>query len=270
MDVTSPISMWYRLRIATLILAWVFPVSCSDQVDPLLQRANKEWVQGRNHSAIEMFNEVLKKNPSGPMAEEALFRLGEIHHFSLNNNSRSLIYFQEVLHMNGKGEFGYQAQKYIAEIAEFGLKNYDQAIIEYQNLINKYANKNVNDDHQYRIATIYYKKHNYEQALVELNILLDNYPKSSRAEESKFKIIEILYTLSRCPNAREQYRHFNLEYSDSRFKEDMDFIVASCLEEEGHLQEAYNQFKTLEGHYIYPAILKMKLDGIEKRMKKQP
>jgi hypothetical protein len=50
----------------------------------------------------------------------------------------------------------------------------------------------------------------------------------------------------------------------------MDFIVASCLEEEGHLQEAYNQFKTLEGHYIYPAILKMKLDGIEKRMKKQP
>ena len=49
----------------------------------------------------------------------------------------------------------------------------------------------------------------------------------------------------------------------------MDFIVASCLEEEGHLQEAYNQFKNLEGQYIYPAILKMKLNGIEKRMKKQ-
>ena len=171
--------------------------------------------------------------------------------------------------MNRKGEFGYPAQKYIAEIDEFGLKNYDQAIIEYQNLINKYANKSGHDDHQYRIASIYYKKQNYEQALVELKILLDNYPKSSRAEESKFKTIEILYTLSRCPKAREQYRHFNLEYSDSRFKEDMDFIVASCLEEEGHLQEAYNQFKTLEGHYIYPTILKMKLNGIEKRMKKQ-
>jgi len=269
MDVTSPISMWYKFRAVTFILAWVFLVSCSEQMDALLQRADKEWVQGRNHSAIEMFNEVLKKNSSGPMAEEALFRLGEIHHFSLNNNSRSLIYFQEVLQMNRKGEFGYPAQKYIAEIAEFGLKNYDQAIIEYQNLINKYENKNGNDDHQYRIATIYYKKKNYEQALVELKILLDNYPKSSRAEESKFKTIEILYTLSRCPKAREQYRHFNLEYADSRFKEDMDFIVASCLEEEGHLQEAYNQFKTLEGHYIYPAILKMKLNGIEKRMKKQ-
>ena len=258
-----------KLATGVFFLGWFFIVSCSEQVNPFLQKANEEWIQGRTHSAIEMFNELLKKYPNGPLAEEALFRLGEIHHFTLNNSLRSLVYFQEVLQMNKKGEFAYLAQKYIAEIAEFSLKDYDQAIIEYQNLINQYADNNRNDNHQYRIASIYYKKQNYEQALVELEILLENYPKSSWAEESKFKIIEILYALSRCPEAREQYRHFNLEYSGSRFKEDMDFVVASCLEEEGHLQEAYNRFKALEGHYIYPAILKMKLMGIEKRMKKQ-
>ena len=265
-DATS--SGW--TKIAAGIFCWFFLISCSEQVDPLLQKANEEWVQGRNHSAIEIFNEVLKNHPSGTQAEEALFRLGEIHHFSLNNSTRALIYFQEVLQMNRMGPFSYPTQKYIAEIAEFGLKDYDQAIIEYQNLINHYKNENEGSDHQYRIASIYYKKQNYEQALVELNILLENYPDSSWAEESKFKIIEVLYTLSRCPEAREQYRHFTLEYSDSRFKEDMDFVVASCLEEEGHLQEAYNQFKALEGRYIYPAILKMKLVGIEQRMKKNP
>ena len=252
------------------LLVWIFLVSCSEPMNPLLQKANEEWIQGRNHSAIETFNEVLKNFSSGVEAEEALFRLGEIHHFSLNNSTQALIYFQEVMQMNRAGEFSYPAQKYIAEIAEFGLKDYDQAIIEYQNLINNYKHKNENGNHQYRIASIYYKKQNHEQALVELNILLENYPKSSWAEETKFKIIEILYALSRCPEAREKYRHFNLEYSESRFKEDMDFVVASCLEEEGHLQEAFNGFKALEGRYIYPAILKMKLVGIEKRMKKQP
>jgi TolA-binding protein len=259
-----------QLSARVFLVLWVLFVSCSEQMDPLLQKANEEWIQGRNHSAIEMFNEVLKNNPSGNQAEEALFRLGEIHHFSLNNSTQALVYFQEVLQMNRVGQFGYPAQKYIAEIAEFGLKDYDQAIIEYQNLINNYKHKNENGNHQYRIASIYYKKQNHEQALVELNILLENYPKSSWAEETKFKIIEILYALSRCPEAREKYRHFNLEYSESRFKEDMDFVVASCLEEEGHLQEAFNGFKALEGRYIYPAILKMKLVGIEKRMKKQP
>ena len=258
-----------QMMTRVFFLVWVFFVSCSEQMDPLLQKANEEWIQGRNHSAIEMFNEVLKNFSSGAEAEEPLFRLGEIHHFSLNNSTQALIYFQEVMQMNRAGEYSYPAQKYIAEIAEFGLKDYDQAIIEYQNLINNYKSENENGNHQYRIASIYYKKQNYEQALVELNILLENYPRSSWAEETKFKIIEILYALGRCPEAREHYRHFNLEYSDSRFKEDMDFVVASCLEEEGHLQDAYNRFKALEGRYIYPAILKMKLVGIEKRMKKQ-
>ena len=159
-------------------------------------------------------------------------------------------------------------QKYIAEIAEFSLKDYDQAIIEYQNLINFSKDEFSNAEHQFRIASIYYKKQNYHQALVELQILLENYPKSAWAEETKFKIVEILYALNRCPEARERYRQFNLEYSNSRFKSEMDFVVASCLEEEGHLQDAYNLFKALEGQYTYPSILKMKLLGIEKRIEK--
>jgi TolA-binding protein len=244
-------------------------VSCGEQNDPLIDKANDEWIQGHNHSALELLNEVLKKYPSGPKAEEALFRMGEIHHYSLDNSTRALNYFQEVQQMNRQGLFSYDAQKYIAEIAEFGLKDYDQAIIEYQNLINFYEKKHSDGEHQYRIASIYYKKQNYEQALVELQILLENYAKSPWAEETKFKIIEILYALNRCPEAREQYRHFNLEYSNSRFKSEMDFVVASCLEEEGHLQDAYNRFKALEGQYTFPSILKMKLLGIEKRIEKK-
>ena len=216
-----------------------------------------------------MLNVVLKKNPKGLQAQEALFRMGEIHHFSLNNSTRALVFFQEVRQMNREGPFGYKAQKYIAEIAEFSLKDYDQAIIEYQNLINFHKDEFSNGEHQFRIASIYYKKQNYHQPLVELQTLLENYPKSPWTEETKFKIVEILYALNRCPEAREQYRYFSLKYSNSRFKSEMDFVVASCLEEEGHLQDAYNLFKSLEGQYSYPSILKMKLVGIEKRIEKK-
>ena len=260
----------FSAKIASIFFSSLFIlVSCTDENDSLINKANEEWIQGHNHSAIKLLNEVLQKNPSGSKAEEALFRIGEIHHFSLNNSTGALMFFQEVRHMNPQGPFGYKAQKYIAEIAEFGLKDYDQAIIEYQNLINFYKKDFSNGDHQYRIASIYYKKQNYEQALMELEILLENYPKSSWVEETKFKIIEILYTLNRCPEVRNQYRDFNLEYFKSRFKSEIDFLVASCLEEEGHLQDAYNGFKALEGQYTYPSILKMKLVGIEKRIEKK-
>jgi hypothetical protein len=48
----------------------------------------------------------------------------------------------------------------------------------------------------------------------------------------------------------------------------MKFIIASCLEEKGLLEEAYNQFKTLKVDYTYPELLNMKLENIEKRMNK--
>ena len=103
--------------------------SCGEQNDSLISKADEEWIQGHNHSALELLNEVLKKYPTGPKAEEALFRMGEIHHYSFDNSTRALNYFQEVRQMNRQGPFSYDAQKYIAEIAEFGLKDYDQAII---------------------------------------------------------------------------------------------------------------------------------------------
>jgi len=259
----------FSAQIAAIFFSSLFIlISCTEQNDPLIYKANEEWIQGHNHSALELLDEVLKENPSGSKAEEALFRIGEIHHFSLNDSARALMFFQEVRQMNPQGPFGYKAQKYIAEIAEFGLKDYDQAIIEYQNLIN-YKKDFSNGDHQYRIASIYYKKQNYDQALMELEILLENYPKSPWVEETKFKIIEILYALNRCTEVRNQYQNFNLEYSKSRFKSEIEFLVASCLEEEGHLQDAYNRFKALEGQYAYPSILKMKLVGIEKRIEKK-
>ena len=42
--------------------------SCGEQNDPLINKANEEWVQGHNHSALEILNEVLKNNPSGVIA----------------------------------------------------------------------------------------------------------------------------------------------------------------------------------------------------------
>jgi hypothetical protein len=92
------IKVFPALTVSIIFCALLFLVSCGEQNDPLIQKANDEWIQGHNHSALELLNEVLKKHPSGPKAEEALFRMGEIHHFSLNNSTRALVFFQEVRH----------------------------------------------------------------------------------------------------------------------------------------------------------------------------
>ena len=131
--------MQILFRLALPILLLFLLSTCSDNGgEKLVHKANNEWITGRNHGAIEIFKSVLKKYPSGRSAEESLFRLGEIYHFSLNNSAQAVSYFQEVMELDKKGLFGFKAQKYIAEIMEFTFKDFDQAIIEYKNLINKF------------------------------------------------------------------------------------------------------------------------------------
>ena len=244
--------------------------ACSnDGGEKLVLKANNEWIKGRNHGAIEIFKSVLKKYPSGRAAEETLFRLGEIYHFSLNNSAQAISYFQEVMELDKKGPFSFDAQKYIAEIMEFTFKDFDQAIIEYQKLINEFDQPQTNGGHQYRIASIYFKQQNYEQTLAELEILLEKYPKSVWAQKTQFKILEVLYALNRCPDVQSHYHKFLDSYPGSKYHNEMTFIVASCLENEGMLQEALDRFQSLQNNYIYPSLLKMKVEGIEKRIKKK-
>lgn len=243
--------------------------ACEDtRLNPLIQKADDEWIKGRNHTAIEFLKSSLEEQPTGPAAEEALFRLGEINYFSFNNNVQALIYFKELHQLNPKSKFSYAAQKYIAEIVEFVLKDYDQAIIEYQKLIDKFSDRGENGEHQYRIASIFFKKQDYAQALIEWEILLENYPDSSWVEKTAYKITNILYTLNRCQESRKRYGWFMKRFPESRFVSEMDFVMASCTEEEGDYEKAYQNFKALEGTYPYPTLLKMKLEGIENRIKK--
>ncbi len=264
MKLRSPIVLYIAVSLMLLVL-W----GCRDsRAVQLLQKANEEWVQGRNHSAIEMFNAVLELAPSGPQAEEALYRLGEIYYFGLGETGKAVSYFQEVVSIRPRGPFGYGAQKYIAEIVELNFRDLDQAIIEYQKLIDEYHKPEEHPEQQFRIAAIYFKKHQYEQALVEFGILVENYPSNPWSEEAYLRMTEIMHNLSRCRESRETYSQFRVVYPQSDFRGEMEFVMASCLEDEGKLKRAYNRFKGLEGDYKYPALLKMKLEGIEGRIKK--
>jgi len=263
--VIRPYVKWSLLSFVVLFLT-----ACGDGGgQKLISEANDEWIKGRNQSAVEIFKTVLKKYPSTSLTQEALFRLGEIYHFSLDNSEQAIVYFQEVMATDKAGSYNFSAQKYIAEIMEFTFKDLDQAIIEYQHLLNKFDQPLEKGDSQYRIASIYFKKRNYEQALVEFEVLLEKYPKSPRAEEAQFKILETLYALKRCSDVRRYYDDFIEGLPSSKGQSEMKFVVALCLEEEGMLQEALDMFTSMEGNYTYPALLQIKLEGIEKRIRKR-
>jgi len=236
----------------------------------LLSQANQEWVDGQTQTAVSLYKNFLEQFPNEPETEEALFRLGEIYHFSLAKPKQAILYFQEVLLLNRQGKFSYEAQKYIAEIVEFKIRDYNQAILEYQTLINRYGKMNENADHHFRIVSIYYKLQNYDQVLSELEDHQEHYPDSKWGQSSELKAVEILYTLGRCEEAQPHYKRFVKKYPTGKDRVEMEFVQASCLEDLGQFKLALKKFKSLGEKYPLPIILEMKIAGLESRIKNGP
>ena len=81
--------------------------------------------------------------------------------------------------------------------------------------------------------------------------------------------METLYTLNRCSEVPKHYKKVIASYPGSKYRNEMKFVVASCLEEKGMLKEAYDEFQALKMHYTHPVLLEMKLEDIEKRIDKE-
>ena len=104
---------------------------------------------------------------------------------------------------------------------------------------------------------------------------------ADHVEHNSERIAEAAYNLSKtyripAPTSDENLslgvaslESFVEKYPKSQFLSEMEFVIASCLEEEEKLEEAYQQFKSLKGRYPYPTLLKMKLEGIESRIQKK-
>lgn len=259
-----------RALIFFLLLLLVACESERDQPAFLLNQANQEWVDGQTQKAVNLYKNLLEKFPKDPESSEALFRLGEIYHFSLGKPKEAILYFQEVLQLNRQGKFAYESQKYIADIVEFKIRDYHQAIIQYQILIDQYNEIHEDEDHHFRIASIYYKLQNYDQALSELEDHLEHYPDSKWGQSSELRVVEILYTLDRCEEAEPHYERFVKKYPTGKDRIEMEFVHASCLEDLGQWKLALKKFKLLEEKYPFPAMLEIKVTGLENRIKNGP
>ena len=98
--------------------------------------------------------------------------------------------------------------------------------------------------------------------MAELEVLLEKYPKSAWAEKSQFQSLEILYLLNRCVDIKDHYNKFLQGYPKSKYSNEMMVVVASCLENQGMLQEAFKMFQSLGNNYTYPSLLRMKIEAI--------
>lgn len=243
--------------------------SGNNPVEQQYRKAEDLWNRGHYEEAKDIYEKFIREYPDSELYDDAVFRLGEIHYLNLYDDKKAVYYFKFLIHSNVAGEYIFNSHKYLADIYENSLLDYDKAIIEYQRLIDIYHTLQYDDENQSRIAYCYFKKGNYYQAIIEFDNLIERYPLSKLIEDAYYQRSNIYYIMGDCDKAKEGYNKILERFPDSQYIMDAKLGIAECLDEEGFLSEALELLKELEDIYTDKELIRIKIRGVKKRIRRK-
>ncbi|MBI5286889.1 MAG: tetratricopeptide repeat protein, partial [Deltaproteobacteria bacterium] len=122
---------------------------------------------------------------------------------------------------------------------------------------------------QYEMAMSYMRLNDIKQARIELQELIMLSPYSAIAPQVYYQIAS-LYSLE--GNLQEAIRNYDKVmslYPGSPYSKEAMFEKASILEGAGNLRDALTLYKKLEGVYPNQEALRIRLEGIQGRLKER-
>jgi tetratricopeptide (TPR) repeat protein len=239
--------------------------------------AEKLWTEKNYPAAVTEFDRIVKESPNSAIGLQALWRSAMTRTLFLNDQEEAIKSFETYLERASSSELAPQAQKEIAEIYFLKLGQHKKAIDYYQKLLQ--SKKFSADDEamfSYRIARSYFLMNKILRS-IELNEeLIKDYPKSPYAIKAKMDLANSWYAIgdSEKQGYAKALKLFQEIAALTRGKDAMMYAEAvfgqaSTMEEMDQLEDAYAMFKTLDGNYPAPNVIKVRMVRLEERMKKK-
>ena len=232
----------------------------------LLECATRQENQQQFLPARETYQKIVDKYPQSLQAEDALYRIGQLWQYDLDDERQALLSYLTLEHDYPHSRWLFQAREETARIFKYSLRDYSRAIVYYQQLYQSAGPSAAT--YLFEIADCYFHLENYPQARIELESLLETFPKTDMAAASLYRI-GILSLLEKHYSAAQQnWQKLIAEYPQSRYRLQAEFKLAEILEEQGELDRALKKFSQIEG-YPHPALLQSRIEHLRQRINKK-
>ncbi|MBI5327681.1 MAG: tetratricopeptide repeat protein [Deltaproteobacteria bacterium] len=258
--------MHFPLCILQLAIC-IFLLSCSqDHTLPAYEKAEELFGQRAYVKAIARYSNIVTKYPESQYASASQYKIGLIYNLYLKDVKKAMNAYATLMLLYPNSKEIVLARQDIAEIyVKSG--NYRKAIGEYQWLI-KNTGGALSDNFQYQIAMAYLKLTDIKQARIELQEIIKNSPSSELGPNVYYEMANTYYMEGNYKEAIKAYELVFSSYPNSQYAYEAQLGKAVCIEETGNLAEAIGLYKALEKSYPNPGVIKIRLDAIEAREKK--
>ncbi len=246
----------------------ILSLSCRSTPAKYYEKAKEFDENGDFRRALLYYERVHDLYPESKLAPESLMRAARISRLYLGNIKSALRFLNEIVLNYPDSEYYLPAHKEMADIFMDELKNYNRAVSEYTRLIQMNPPKEMLIDSRLRIAKCFENSGNYDQALIEFNGLLNTEIEPEKRMRVEYEINVILYIKRDLKAAIKGFEEFLKKYPDSELVPDAKFYLASAYADSGEFTRALDLLHEIEKTYRNPESIKIKIQGIEIRMKK--
>jgi TolA-binding protein len=253
-----------RLALLTLFLA-----GCSEaEVERHWRAGEESWEQGNYARAVDEFHRVVEIAPQDDLADDALMRLGDIHHLFLNRPDDALLYYRDLLKNHPKSSRRVEARMKVAEIFRGKKDDCAMAVVEFQEVLNEGPPPETAAQAQYRMAECYFRNGEIQQARTEYETLLATWPESSWADDAQTGVGYCFLALRRYGQALKAYQKVVESSNDPDLVADARLGMATAYEETGLLPQAEGILRDLLDKHPNRELVELRLKRLEERFRR--
>jgi tetratricopeptide (TPR) repeat protein len=214
--------------------------------------------------AVELYERVLKKNPSKVIKTKINYQLAEIYYLYLDEQVKALKYYKYIIDNVDDPLWHVKALEKMADINFTFAKNYNESIHFYQMLMH-FKPKLKNYDYYYlRVGESYFEMGRYDKAR-EIFTQILNQPTNPFYVEA-YNLMGLVEFYNQNWDKAVEYW---LEYLKRERRKDqiveVKFLIANAYESNEKLKEAYNIYYSLLPSYPNPDVLRARLKSLYAR-----
>ncbi|MBI3610767.1 MAG: tetratricopeptide repeat protein [Nitrospirae bacterium] len=259
----SRVSLGIVLGAVLLFLA----SGCEQIPKTMIATAEARWQRGDYLGAVQEYERLIDDYPKSVLADDAYYAIGTINYLYLDNYPKAVEAFRKVVADHPASLLALEARRTLAEIYEKKYQDHRKAVAEYQQLLERTPDRAVAEEVQYRIGEVYFDQGDFDQARIEWDQLLKQAPQSRWADNALYRTGTTYFLQGQYREALTVYQDALKRYPDSDVQVELRFWVANCLEELDRLDEALEQYRSLQAIYPNPSVIAVKIRNAEERLR---
>jgi tetratricopeptide (TPR) repeat protein len=226
-----------------MLLALLACGGCRKDEEQSLKRAAEAWDSGDYQTAVNEYEQYLRRNPTGQQSVEARFQLANIYYLNLQRYEQARSHYVEFLDQDPANPKASTVRERLAAVlADLG-RSYEA--------INEYEKLNPQDKADRRrirllIADLYYDQKNFSQALTEYEKVIEEADFDDLSEQAYLREATIYNTRSQYKQALEVYQRLVAQAKDPESQRRATYGIADSYAGLYQFDEAVKALKQIK------------------------